>query len=98
MIKLNDKYYIGFDSLNIILYKKTTRGEKSKKAGTDRFIAEAFFGDFKTLTGALLQNHLVEQDCLNSLNDIIVAIEDFKKDILQSIIELDPDTKPYKLN
>ena len=95
MIKLNDKYVIKYDTMNVILCKVGVMSEKSKTPGQETVKVVGYFSSFESLIGALLSDNLLN-DNLETLQDILNSIKDFKEDILHSIKELNPDTIPYK--
>lgn len=96
MIKLNDEYYIGFDTMNIILYQAKTRGDKAKVAGEQYMSALGYYGSFDSLLSSLIKKKILNDAELKSIDDIIKATNNFREDILKSIIEIKPDTEPYK--
>jgi len=96
MIKLNDEYYIGFDAMNIILYQAKTRGDKAKVAGEQYMSTLGYYGSFDSLLSSLIKKEILNDTELKSIDDIIKAINKFREDILKSIIEIKPDTEPYK--
>lgn len=94
MIKLNNDYQIGFDTMNVILYKKHITGEKSKNQGEEYWEPVGYFGKFKHLIAALLNNKIL-LDNPKDIQEIKDLIEKFENDILNAIVELKPDTTPY---
>ena len=96
MIKLNSEYYIGFDAMNLTLYQAKTRGDKAKVSGEQYLSTVGYFGDFSSLLSSLVQKKLLDEQELNSFNDVINAINSFKDDILKSLKDIKPDTTPYK--
>ena len=110
MIRVNKDYAIDFDSKNVTLYKISKKGKESKNPGQEIFSALGYYGKFEHLIGRLLQDKLaetirllqkygeIEKDLslIETLQEILDKIEEFKQDILKSIIEIKPDTKPYK--
>ena len=94
MIKLNNDYVIKFDTMNVMLCKKKEKTEKSKTLD-DEFKVIGYFGSFEHLVDKLLKDKLLDTD-YNSLEEIKNDITNFKKDILNKIIEIKPDTSPYK--
>lgn len=95
MIKLNNDYNIGFDSMNVILYKKINRTETSKNPNEEKFNVVGYFGSFEHLIDKLLNDKLLHTN-FNNLEEIKKEIYNFKEEILNKIIELKPDTSPYK--
>ena len=95
MIRVNKDYAIDFDSKNVTLYKISKKGKESKNPGQEIFSALGYYGKFEHLIGRLLQDKLAECE-IETLQEILDKIEEFKQDILKSIIEIKPDTKPYK--
>ena len=95
MIRVNKDYAIDFDSKNVTLYKISKKGKESKNPGQEIFSALGYYGKFEHLIGKLLQDKLAESE-IETLQEILDKIEEFKQDILKSIIEIKPDTKPYK--
>lgn len=95
MIKINDKYAIDFDKCNIILCEIKKRGEKAKNPNEEYFSQIGFFGNFEHLLGKVLQYEILTEDKKN-IQDLINAINDFKKEIKEKIIEIHPDKRPYK--
>ena len=91
MIKLNNDYIIKFDTMNVMLCKKK---EKSNTLD-DEFKIVGYFGSFEHLVDKLLKDRLLNID-YNSLEEIKNDITNFKKDIFNKIIEMKPDTSPYK--
>ena len=95
MIRVNEEYAIGYDKMNIILYRINVKGEKSKNPGEERPKAIGFYGSFKHLVKKLLDDKLLH-DKPDTLEKVLETIETFEKDITNAIIELDPNTVPYK--
>jgi hypothetical protein len=95
MIRLNDEYQIGFDSMNVTLYRKVKRTEKAKNPDEEKFNVVGYFGSFEFLVNKLLEDKILHGD-YNDLEDIKKEIINFKKDILNKIIELKADKTPYK--
>lgn len=86
MIKLNNKYKIGFDPLNIILYKIGTKGENSKNPGEESRQTIGYYDNFSSLLNKLVKEELLENNNnYDSIKEIIDKIEEFKKDILEKI-------------
>lgn len=85
MIKLNEKYSIKFDRMNVMLCKKV--GKKDK--------AIAYFGSFEHLVKQLLDDQLFHEK-FESLEEIKNEIVRFREEILNKIVEMKPDKKPYK--
>lgn len=95
MIKINDKYAIDFDKYNIILCEIRKRGEKAKNPNEEYLYQIGFFGKFEHLLDKMLQYEILTEDKKN-IQDLINAINDFKKEIKEKIIEIHPDKQPYK--
>lgn len=95
MIRLNKNYAIGFDKMNIILYKINIANEKSKNPGKERRIILGYYSNLENLIKFIINNEIMINNP-ESLYEITTLIENFKNDILKSIKELNPDTKPYK--
>lgn len=99
MIKLNDKYKIGFDPLNIILYKIGVKGENSKNPGEESRQTIGYYDNFGSLLNKLVKEELLENNNdYNSIKEIIDKIEEFKKDILEKIEEIEGDKYENKGN
>lgn len=94
MIKLTEKYYIDFDSLNIMLKEKYV----SKKTGKDFFENLGFFITFEDLADYLVSKCYMKQDSseLKSLVDIKDSIDDFKREISNKIKLLAKDDDDFK--
>lgn len=88
MIRLNKDYAIDFDPMNIVLYKITILGEKSKDKGKEAFKALGYFGSMEHLVNKLL-DYEISSSNLNELNEILNRIDDFKKEILSCLKESD---------
>lgn len=92
MIELNDKYIIGFDEMNIILYEKiNSKGGNRKKYKDSYLNAIGFFGDFKSLLNHLVKHQILcSREDFSTLQDILNAIEDFKNELsikIKAVIE-----------
>ena len=94
MIKLTDKYYVDFDSSNIILKEKCI----SKKTGKDTYISLGYFLAFDELTNCLVSKCYMKKnnDELRKLADIEKAVDDFKKEITDKIKILAQDDSDFK--
>lgn len=92
MIKLTDDYKIDFDYTSINLYKKH---QNKKGLKGDYFRIVGYFGSFEHLIEKLLNDKIFEGN-YKELKDIEEEIIKFKEEILNKIIEIQPDTKPYK--
>lgn len=95
MIKINNEYSVGFDSMNVVLYKTRIAGEKAKNSGEEVAEAIGFYGKFTHLISAMLNDKIISSDC-SDIKELNSLIKKFEEDILKSIIELKPNTKPYK--
>ena len=84
MIQLNDRYALGFDTLNIILYKVNVRGEESKNPGEIVREPIGYYSDFETLAKSLVLKEICSEE-YGSLEEIIKKIDDFKQDISNNI-------------
>ena len=84
MIQLNDRYALGFDTLNIILYKVNVRGEESKNPGEIVREPIGYYPDFETLAKSLVLKEICSEE-YSSLEEIIKKIDDFKQDISNNI-------------
>ena len=86
MIKLNDEYFITFDESNIIINKmrNNIRGGKRKSD------AIAYFGSLKHLAQFLLDDNFLanKSSDIETLEDIIKYIEEFKEEISNKIEEI----------
>lgn len=94
MIKLTDKYFIGADNYNWILYKKG----KSKKTDEDKFYGWKFYPTLeKLLTDYLDMGYRVEDMSITDLKELVMmlytsrektaeivreSVQDFKKEWL----------------
>ena len=94
MIKLTDKYYIDFDSYNIMLREKHI----SKNTGKDAYVAIGYFLTFDELTNCLVSRCYMKEnnDELKTLANIEQAVNDFKKEITEKIKILAKDDNSFK--
>lgn len=91
MIKLNDEYSIDFDPYNL----KLCRDVVNKKTGESYRKVVGYYGDFTHLVDRIIEQKIKDVE-VDKLQDIVKEIRKTKKEILQKIIEVQPDTKPYK--
>ena len=91
MIKLTDKYYIGFEPMNIILKEKMIVGSRksdTKNAGQERFLNISFHNSFETLINTLIKKEIIDGgDTINQLQDIVDIIKETEKNILANLKE-----------
>lgn len=90
MIYLTDDYLIGFDQLNIILYKKINgKGGNRKQYKDNYYNPILFFSDFKSLLNHLVTSKiLISSNSIKGFEDIIDLIEKFTEEINKKIILL----------
>ena len=94
MLKITNDYMVGFDLNNVILYKVKKRGETARNAGQVYFDPIGFFGSIEPLINKMLNDKIANIDA-GTLEQLIQAINEFKKDILNSIEKIQLDKKPY---
>ncbi len=91
MIKLTDKYYIGFEPMNIILKEKTIVGSRNadtKNAGQERFLNISFHNSLESLVSSLIKKEIFDSgDTIQQLQDIIKILEYSKAEILRNLKE-----------
>ena len=79
MRKLNDKYYLGTDAYNYILYERNVVQDKtSKNYGKEVFKSLAYFGKMEDLYNFIIERE-IKIDI--SLLDNIEKIIELKKDL-----------------
>ena len=80
MRKLNDKYYLGTDAYNYILYERNVVQDKtSKNYGKEVFKSLAYFGKMEDLYNFIIERE-IKIDI--SLLDNIEKIIELKKEIM----------------
>lgn len=86
MIKLNDKYFIDFDSMNIML-KERKIGKSGKSKGQEIFDVVGYYTSFDELTNSMLRKCYLKEDdeSIKSLKDIQVLMIELKNDITSQI-------------
>lgn len=91
MIKLTDKYYIGFEPMNIILKEKTIVGSRNadtKNAGQERFLNISFHNSLESLVSSLIKKEIFDSgDTIQQLQDIVDIIKETEKNILENLKE-----------
>lgn len=86
MIQLNDKYFIDFDTYNIILKEKKIVKE-GKNKGQENFEAIGYFINFEHLTDMLVKQCYLNQDDdkITSLQEVIDRTKKLRDEILEQI-------------
>lgn len=86
MIKLNDKYFIDFDSYNILLKEKKVV-QDGKNKGVERLENIGYYITFDELANSLLKRCYLKEDDNNieSLKDIQKLMLELRDDIVKNI-------------
>ncbi len=86
MIKVSDKYYIGADAQNIILFERET-SKRGKSVGKDRLTAIGYFNSLQAVLRHVLNLGILEtqlkdlmavEQGLATLRDIITKLPSIK--------------------
>lgn len=86
MIKLNEKYFIDFDSMNIML-KERKVGKSGKSKGKEIFDVIGYYTAFDELANSMLKKCYLKEDdkSIKSLMDIQNLMMELKNDITSQI-------------
>ena len=86
MVKLNDRFFIDFDSMNIMLKEKKV-GKSGKSKGQEIFDVIGYYTSFDELANSMLRKcYLKEEDeNIKSLQDIQNLMIELKNDITSKI-------------
>ena len=86
MIHIYDKYYLGADSLQFIVYEKNIY-KTGKNKGQECFINSKYFPKismlFEYLLDELLKNELMTEESVLVLTDMREKQEQFSKDLIE---------------
>lgn len=88
MLKINDKYSIGTDALNVILFEHKVSEGKGKRpgregvAGQDYQTAIGYFSSFKAALNFLVE-HEIKGAGLEDYKSVVAKIEELHKSIDQ---------------
>jgi hypothetical protein len=83
IIKLNDKYRLTSEPMNIVLERKTI-AKTGKNAGQEYWIVEGYYPNLKSALDGLFRKH-IETTKAEGIQNIINAIETFTQDIKEQI-------------
>ena len=87
MIQLNDKYFIDFDTYNIILKEKKI-AKSGKNKGKEKFEAVGYYINFEHLTDMLVKKCYLkddDNDKITSLKEVIDRTKKLRDEILEQI-------------
>lgn len=98
MIKLNDKYFIDFDSMNIML-KERKIGKSGKSKGQEIFDVIGYYTSFDELANSMLKKCYLSEDDQNvkSLREIQDLMLKLKNDITSQIKSLVDERGNYNV-
>ena len=85
MIKLNDKYCIDGDGLNIILKEKHINMKKNEEV----YNAIGYYGDFKALLNGMVNKEIYNELLVaKDIEELINNMNNFKQETLKCLEEL----------